>query len=207
MQMNYGWARDFTLELIDQYSVAGAKVAPSYNNQADYLHKIPRLLDDAATLAATTNHKLRALLPLSELEREARGRWVVYTLPEDCWQMCGGLVRFDEERLRRWHGFRLLGRDKFAVPAGLTGGLGVEYFRRPRLLGEDPAEDAELDNTPAVQTALPYYAAAHLVMLDNAFAYASLYNEFEGKLAVPGELPQAEIHAVEDVYGGDGTCL
>ncbi len=205
--MNYGWARDFTLELIDQYSVAGAKVLPSYNTQADYLHKIPRLLDDAATLAATTNHRIREIAPLEGLEHETRGKWRVYTLPEDCWQMCGGLIRFDAGRCRRYHGFRLLGRDQFAVPVALPGELSVEYFRKPRLLGEEPAEDAELDNSEAVQMALPYYAAAHLVMLDNAFAYATLYNEFEGKLAVPGELPQAEIHAVEDAYGGDGTCL
>lgn len=204
--MNYAWARDFTLELIDQYSVAGKKVLPSYDNQADYLHKIPRLLDDAATLAATTSHKLREIAPLSCLEHKAYGTWAVYTLPKDCWQMCGGLIRLTGAGCERDHSFRLLGSDAFAVPAALDGDLSVEYFRKPRLLGESPAEDAELDNTQAVQQAQPYYAAAHLVMLDNAFAYAALLNEFERKLAVPGELPQAEFHAVQDVYGGDGTC-
>lgn len=204
--MNYAWARDFTLELIDQYSVAGKKVLPSYDNQADYLHKIPRLLDDAATLAATTSHKLREIAPLSGLEHKTYGTWAVYTLPEDCWQMCGGLFRLTGAGCERDHSFRLLGSDAFALPAGLGGEAGVEYFRKPRLLGESPAEDAELDNSEPVQMALPYYAAAHLVMLDNAFAYAALLNEFERKLAVPGELPQAEFHAVQDVYGGDGSC-
>ena len=33
--MTYGWARDYALELIHQYSIMGTEIQLSYNNQAD----------------------------------------------------------------------------------------------------------------------------------------------------------------------------
>ncbi len=104
--------------------------------------------------------------------------------------------------MERCQRYRLVGRDGFAVPRDLAeeGGVMVEYWRCPVLLGASPAEDAELDNTVQVQMALPYYAAARLVMLDDPFAYAALYNEFEGKLALGMDLPHATLGLVEDDY-------
>lgn len=209
--MTYGWAREYTLELIDQATIAGDKVPATYNNQADYLRKIPRLLDDAAVIAATTGHKIRAVAALESLEHRSGGAspatredaWEIYTLPANCWQMCStGLIHKTEGRMERYHRYRLIGRDGFAVPRELAeeGGVMVEYWRYPMLLGEAPAEDAELDNTPQVQMALPCYAAARLVMLDDPFAYGALYNEFEGKLALGTDLPHATLGLVEDDY-------
>ena len=37
-------------------------------------------------------------------------------------------------------------------------------------------------------------------MQDDAFAYATLYNEFESKLARLGERLQTELNVVEDAY-------
>lgn len=70
--MNYAWARDFTLQLMNQYSTAGAKVPESYNNQADYLVRIPKLLDDAQYYVATTAGKMREMVELDELTRTER---------------------------------------------------------------------------------------------------------------------------------------
>ena len=44
--MNYHEAENMVLKLIDRYSVAGTPMALSYNNQADFVAKIPALLDD-----------------------------------------------------------------------------------------------------------------------------------------------------------------
>ena len=197
--MTYGWARDFALELINQYSIAGANVPESYNNQADYVKRIPKLVDDAQFLLATNEGRMRELVPLSELERERRGKWTVYFLPEDYLQMCPGLVRLDKpgrEMRYRMAGDRL----ETWMPPGGT--LALEYFRYPRPVGTDPMDDAELDNTVAAQMAVPYYVAAHLVMYDNEFAYAALLNEFEQKRALLRETPRAEWGLVEDVYEG-----
>ena len=200
--MNYAWARDFALELINQYSVAGDKVALSYNNQADYLARIPKLLDDAQTMVATTVRRIRAAAPLSELtEVDTRHGWRVYKFPTDCWQFAsGGLIRFTPHGVRRFHKYRLLSGDRIAVPSGVEDTAELEYFRYPKLLGTNPTDTAELDNTIEVQMALPYYVAAHLVMYDNNFAYGALYNEWEGKLERLYELPQTELNITENVY-------
>lgn len=199
--MNYGWARDFTLELIDQYSTAGAKIPESYNNQADYLARIPKLLDDAQHYVATTSGKIRETVGLEELPRSERGAWYIYTLPDNCWQVCsGGLIRFDGPRLQRYHRYHMVGKGQLAVPKDLDGILSVEYFRYPVKLGSSPRDSAPLDNTEEAQRAVPYYAAAHLVMYDNAFAYGALLNEFEAKLARLAEVPHGELNVVEDAY-------
>ena len=197
--MTFGWARDFALELIDQRSIAGADVPESYNNQADYVKRIPKLVDDAQMLLATNEGRMREMMALEELPREERGSWSVYTLPGNCWQLCAGLVRPDSpgRELR----YRLLGGDRLMVPRAVERGLWAEYFRYPRPVGTDPVDDVELDNTPAAQLAVPYYVAAHLVMYDNEFAYAALLNEFEQKRALLRERPRAEWGIKEDAYG------
>lgn len=201
--MNYKWARDFTLQLINQYSVAGAKVADSYNNQADYLKRIPALLDDAQMYVATSAAPIRAMDDLKNLRCDINGAWLTYTMPEDCWQMCGsGMIRYDGDTFQRFHRYHPVGDNKIAVPRDLTGEVQVEYFRYPRLLGSDPKDEAELDNTPPVQMALPYYVAAQLVMQDDSFAFSALSNEFETRLARLPKNQHTDLHIVEDAYEG-----
>lgn len=199
--MNYAWARDYALELINQYSIAGQKIPESYNNQADYTRRIPKLLDDAQMYAATTSGRIRTMVSMEKLKQEEMGEWTLFKLPGDCWRVCsGGLLRADGPALHRFHRYRAIGDKGVAIHKSVDGVMMLEYFRYPELLGPEPKEDAPLDNTPEVQMALPYYVAAHLVMQDNAFAYQSLYNEFEAKLARLGEVPQAEVSTVEDAY-------
>ncbi len=199
--MNYKWARDFALQLINQYSTAGTLTSPSYNNQADYLARIPKLLEDAQMFAATTAAPIRHTEPLSALRCDENGAWLVYTLPKDCWQMCStGLIRYDGSNFQRFHRYHLVGTNQFAVAKGLGGEIHVEYFRYPRKLGDAPRDTDELDNTPQVQMALPYYVAAYLVMQDDAFAFSALSNEFDARLARLGERPRAQVGIVEDAY-------
>ena len=200
--MNYKRARDFTLQLINQYSVAGQRIADTYNNQTDYLNRIPALLNDAAMQAATTTAPIRELDSLKNLRCDENGAWLTYTMPENCWQLCsGGLIQYDGETFRRFHRYHPVGRNKIAVPRDLTGEVQVEYLRYPRLLGADPKDEDELDNTTAVQMALPYYAAAQLVMQDDAFAFSALSTEFETRLARLAERPHTDLCTVEDAYG------
>ena len=201
--MNYKWARDFTLQLINQYSVAGKKIPDSYNNQADYLRRIPALLNDAQMYAATTAAPIPAEDDLKNLRCDDNGSWLIYTMPEDCWRMrSSGLIRYDGECFQRFHRYHPVGDNKIAVPRDLTGEVHVEYFRYPRLLDAEPRDEDELDNTPPVQMALPYYVAAQLVMQDDAFAFSALSNEFETRLVRMGEHPHTDIHIVENVYEG-----
>ena len=200
--MDYKWARDFTLQLINQYSMAGTKIPAGYNNQADYLARIPKLLEDAQLYAATTSSPIRHTEPLSALRCDENGEWLVYTLPKDCWKMSGvGLLRYEGETFQRYRGYHPVGANKFTMPKGVDGEVYVEYFRYPRRLGDTPRDTDELDNTIEVQMALPYYVAAYLVMQDDAFAFSALRNEFEDRLARLGEVPHADVSIVENVYG------
>lgn len=203
--MDYKWARDFTLELINQYSIAGKGIPETYNNQADYLNRIPKLLDDAQMYVATNQGRIRAVVPLANLDNRTEGPWLICRLPEDCWQVCSsGLIRMKGDGFQRYHKYHQVGDRSIMIPSALSGVLQLEYFRYPALLGDSPKETAKLDNTPAAQMVLPYYVAAHLVMHDDAFAYQALYNEFEAKLARLAEIPKAEVTVVEDAYCGEG---
>lgn len=199
--MTYQWARDFTLQLIGQYSVAGTPVPVHYNNQADALVRIPKLLDDAQMQVATTVAPIRHMEPLTALRCDENGAWLVYTLPKDCWQMCStGLIRYEGERFQRFHRYHLVGNQQFAVPKGLSGEVYVEYFRYPRLLGSAPRDADELDNIPAVQMALPYYVASCLVMQEDTFLFSTLHTEYQTRLAQLQNRPHTECGVVEDAY-------
>lgn len=200
--MNYKWARDFTLQLINQYSVAGKKIPNSYNNQADYINRIPKLLDDAQMYVATTVAPIRMTDDLKNLRCDDNGAWLIYTMPNDCWKVgSGGLIRYDGETFQRFHRYHPVDDNRIAVPRDLTGEVQVEYYRYPKLLGDAPADEDELDNKLPIQMALPYYVAAQLVMQDDAFAFSALSNEFETRLARMGEQAHTDLNTVDDVYG------
>ena len=52
--------QDMSLQLINQYSIAGSSIASSYNNQQDYLLRIPLLVNAAQNYVATTAKKIFA---------------------------------------------------------------------------------------------------------------------------------------------------
>lgn len=204
--MDYKWARDFTLQLINQYSTAGTIVPESYNGQADYIVRIPKLLNNAQVHVATTAGKIRTAVPLSNLERRENGEWMIYTMPEDFWQLCSGniILGGTEGMMDRMNFGHIIGSNQLAVPGSVGTDAIVEYYRLPSLLSDEPRENAELDNTVAAQMILPYYAAAHLVMQDNTYAYQALMNEFESRLARLVQPTVAVCSTVADAYGADG---
>ena len=198
--MTYGELRDAVLRLINQYSAAGEKVAATYNNQADYLARIPDLVNDALLYIATTARRLRAAAEPALTEQ--KGSWNVYRMPDDFWQLCTGGVYSTDERgnLYRENRFLLLGGRRIALPAEPARQWTVEYFRYPAKLPAEPADELALDCPEEAATAAAYYVAAHLVLQDDQYAQAPLYNEFETKLSRLGELPAAERDTVTDVY-------
>jgi hypothetical protein len=212
--VNYGQVRDRALQLIDQYSVAGTQVALEYNNQADYVAKIPGLINDALELLFTSYRKIRASAALPTLATVQFGDVTAYVLPDDFWQMSSaGMVTFDREgRLVRWHRYHLLEERMFVLDGPAPQPLMVEYYRHPHLLSAKPKDSEQLDGLVEMQMVIPYYVAAHLVILDNAFAYSAFFNEFEARASRLAEVPQAECNTVEDVYtpsdgGGDSWCM
>ena len=186
--MNYGQMEGRVLRLLNQYSVAGAPVASSYNNQQDYLNRIPGLVNDAMMEIATSARKIPALLRLCASDAEDLGQTLRFALPQDFYQFkTGDTFQLTEDgRLLHTNRYGLQGKQYLLVPkAELDPGERVEitYYRYPALLPERPAAETELDNTPETHDAAAFYVAAFLVIHDDSFQFASFYNKYEDKLA------------------------
>jgi len=281
--MTYGEVRDMSLQLIHQEEIAGETIPGTYNNQQDYLDKIPGLINAAMMDIATTAKFIPESVMLSELSYEDTARSRVYTMPTDMWQLRGSGLLVPQPRGRGYTRFaqiKHIGRNKIIVPVRLPEDSIVEYYRYPirfaqnsvvvediTIEREDPSDptsdpvtsyafqqqnilmilsvyvgttlltqnadyyfnagtgiiqltaplepgqvmrcrlkcqavpdSVELDNVPETHELIPYYVAAHIVMYDDAFLYASLYNEYEAKKANLMELPVSEPDTVFDVY-------
>ena len=77
----------------------------------------------------------------------------------------------------------------------------ITYYRYPKLLDAKPKAEDELDNVPETHYAVPFYVAAFLVLDDDSFKFASLYNKYEDKLEKMGAGVSAEAKPVADAYG------
>lgn len=203
--MNYKQLRDFSLQLINRYSIAGAEIPGSYNNQQDYINRIPGLINDGLMYAASTVRPLRAQRILDPAQGEDWGQWLRFLLPEDCLFVRPGGLLLPLSRQRRCtvsyvlqEPDILLAEKPFDEPAVL------EYHRRPQLLPDRPDEKQGIDAQPEVQAAIAYYTAAHLAIHDDPFLYASLYSEFETRLARLRRPADTETAPVRDCYGMDG---
>lgn len=204
--MTYGEARDAALYLIHQESIAGTVIPGSYNNQQDYLNRIPSLVNAAQMDIATTAKKIPASVMLYDLDRVEQAGSYIYTLPDDLYQRRGSGLLVPVQRpgepahFERFNEVLMIGRDKLILPTRLPDETILEYFRYPKRLAVPPADDDRLDNVPEAQEAVPYYVAAHLVMQDDAFRYATLYNEYSAKKDSMMELPTTEPGLIHDRY-------
>ena len=200
--MNYKQVKNAVLQLLNQYSVAGSMVADSYNNQQDYILRIPNLVNDAVMEIATTARKIPTTLFLGDLPRVERGEEVLYQLPEDFYQfVSGGVVKTTDGRLLHTNCYKMQERRYLLLPKEEAGDYTVTYYRYPRLLSDSPADNDILDNEPETHYAVPFYVAAHLAAHDEPFMYQALYNKYEDKLAKMGPGVAAEVRPVDDSYG------
>lgn len=201
--MTYGRIKNYALQLINRYSLAGGVLAPNYNDQQDYLNRIPMLVDDAVMYIATTVRAIPAYVKLSELESVFYDEYAAYTLPENCWRVKNaGLLIIDGGVIRRSDELRLLGDNKIIIPTEWKEGI-LEYYRYPNKIGDKPDDAIELDNSKDTHDAVPYYVAAHLMLDDNEFGYAALYNEFEARLERIRAVPRSETVSVHNEYSFD----
>ena len=194
--------------LINHYTIAGNDIALAYNNQDDYILRIPSLLQSAQQYLATTTRPIYAELPLNWDTAEKREGFYIFTMPDDFWQMVGrGIPVLKQGEFTMYHRYRWMGRNKLVIPMSDKADMTIHYHRYPVDVPADPRDDFELDNSPDAQEAAAYYVAANLMMHDNAFAYSALYNEFENRRQQMFERQQTEFDRIEDLYGnpGDGV--
>lgn len=220
--MTYGEAKANALNLIHQETIAGTLIPGTYNNQQDYVNKIPGLVNAALMDIATTAKFIPAEITLGELTYEERDGSRIYSLPNDMWQKRGsGLLA---PHPSRWHDphwsfdrfsrYRLIGRTKLILQYPLPDDTIVEYYRYPERIPitdwqgnpvpESTRDPIELDNVPETHELIPYYVGAHLVITDDAFLYASLYNTYQAKKAELVDLPEVEMRPADDVLFAPG---
>lgn len=199
--MTYGQVRDQVLKLLNQYSVAGTLVPGSYNNQQDYLNRIPELVNDAMVEIATTARKIPATVRLSDMRSECTGQEVIYELPGDFYQFqSGSVVRTVEGRTLHTNSYATKGKNYLLVPARESGDYTITYYRYPYLLSSRPDDKDELDNAPETHYAVAFYVAAYLADYDDMALGALLHNAYEDKLNKMQSAVFAEVRPVEDAY-------
>lgn len=200
--MLYSDIKRATLAHINQYTMSGSEVAPSYNNQADYLNRIPIYINEALVNIRTLVKPEPEIFTLDD--GEAYGNMIRYKLPSDFWSLrTGGVSVLRDGRFERTSEYRLQGKKYILIPADAGGYFSVEYYRYPKQLPLDVEDDYELEEDLEVIQTATYYAAANLVLLEDEFAYASLYNDYESRLGRISPRVAVEVGTVQDAYGGD----
>lgn len=203
--MTFGEVKNASLSLLNAYSIAGTEVASSYNNQADVLNAIPFLINDAMLEIATTAKPIPAKYVLTASNGTPHGDgWLSFEMPDDFFQLNGGgIPRFENQEFTRVHSYRWSGRATLLIKEDeLSDDMYVEYYRYPTLITAATNPNTELDNVSETHMAIPFYVAAHIVIHEDAFLYASFYNKYEDKLSKMGETLQTDVNQVEDVYDG-----
>lgn len=188
------------LSLINQYTMAGDVVADSYNNQADYLNKIPGLMNAALMNIRTYAKPSTVLYVLSD--GEEYGGMQRYTLPENFRKLKTGCVYvLRNGRLSKTNEYRLMGDKTILLPKRNDTEYAVEYYCYPSQLPLTCSDSYDLREEPDVIQAAIYYAAAMLMLQEDEFTYATLFNEYESRLQRMSYTPEIEVQTTADVYG------
>lgn len=198
--MKYEQFKRLVLEHLDQYQIAGDAIPRTYDNQADYTDRIRTLANDALYTIATTSEP-----QLAEFDPNADGLtnvtnlhngWYKIEMPQNFWRLTGrGLPRFlPGGRFVMTNHYQTYDDRTILVPAHEMRGLRVQYYKIPT------ANNEELDCSEPAAHCASFYVAAQLARHDNPYAYQSLYNEFEQKLARLQKPQITELARVEDAY-------
>lgn len=197
--MTYAEIKRHTLEKANLYTIAGEQVPGSYNNQQDYLNKIPALINTALVNIRTLVKRSPEVYMLEN--GEPFGNMTRYTLPGDFYSLkTGGVGRIRDGKFEKVNTYWLQGNRYILIPKNCPGEFMVEYYRYPVQLPDDPDDDFDLEEDPEVIQAAEVYAAAYLVLPDDQFMYTVLYNDYESRLGRISPGVTVELHQVGDVY-------
>ena len=206
--MTYGDIRDTTLKLINQYTRIGNRINLTYNEQDDVINRIPALANSAMLAIARGPRPIEASAQLHPEDAKRLGSNLLFTLPEDLIDIQpGGLLILHNRGMTRSSDYKQLNDDQIVVPYQLfrhTSAVMLQYYRRPQLLSDNPADDDPMDNVVTAQEPIPYYCAANIMLELDAYQHSVLFNMWQDKLNELAKPPQAEHNIVESVYGDAG---
>jgi hypothetical protein len=201
--------RDFVLQLINQFSADGSELRETYNDQGDYMARIPGLLNSAMMDIAVNGQALVGIMePKEEDLTPMAGGFTAVKVPEDFFKMTGdGIPVVRQGRMTRIKGYYMAGKDRVLIRNDLLRDGILEYYRNPVMMDTSPMadiDDQELDGSLEAQLAAGYFVAAMLVLQDDSFAYAALRNEYDDRLTNMKKRLSAEHFFVTDVMGLEG---
>lgn len=204
--MTYGELKTKVLNLVFSYSIAGEEIKSSYNNQQDYVNMIPPLLSSVQAYIYQIK-KIRDSILLRDLEVEDIGSSYMYHLPDDCMKVIPGIIVPRSRKygpvFERRMDYKLFGGTKLLAPKDYPEDAILEYEKRAVPIPQNVSDNYVLKNTEEVNEIIPFYIAAFVVMYDDPFRYAALYNEFETRLQrLVTNPPYVEIESISDVYAG-----
>lgn len=193
---------------INQYSKAGTEVASSYNDQQDYLNRIPQLLNTALVSIRTARDGKPLIKSVTYPEATQTenatppteiGGFVLYTLPDDFWSLkTGSVARVIGGHFIKTNEFRMQGRHHIMLPK--DGTFYIEYYAYPVQVPLNIQDAATIEEDPDVIQTATFYVAANLVMYEDEFMYSALYNEYESHLSRLSNGLEMEVGNVRDVY-------
>lgn len=199
--MTYGEFKTLVLKHIDQYTVAGEKVPLSYNNQADFVNKIPELTNIVLRMIATTTAPITETISASALAdvMEMPGGWSKITMPKDFWRIHGsGILLMGGEELEISGNYRFLTNKEILVKTSEVSSMLIRYDRYPRKV---QGVDAELlDCEDAVADCASFYVGAQLMRTEDPYVYQSMMNEYSSMMAQIATPITAEYVRAKDVY-------
>lgn len=205
--MTYGEARRKIMQLIFYDTIAGDEIPATYNEKDEYLKAIPGLINTALLDIATTRKFIPAMCKLSDLQCTEFGPDAYYyEMPADCWQKGADFLIIPGFRRDRFKEYRNYGKG-FVVRRGMEDKLMVEYWRYPERLNDNPSDKVVLDSDEDACEAMIFYVASELLRYDDAFRYASLYNEWITRKDALSMPMYYEYSDTEDVYCGFYTGI
>ena len=93
--MNLNEIAEMSLQLINQYSVSGQIIPDSYNNQADYLIRIPHLANDGIVYIGTGNAKQIGSYVFTQKEdKDSKAVYKSYSMPNNFFRPYGSSVPY-----------------------------------------------------------------------------------------------------------------
>lgn len=198
---------DFALQLLNQYSITGALVPLSYNDQADAELRMINLINDAQMQIATTAKPIIEVMDIEVPEAASREPLsdIPVSMPDNF--NAASAVYFTpahghDRKLVDARSYKWLGDDTILLPTRPAGTYRIEYSRYPERYESTVDKNTVLDNTQDTHEAIPYFVAAIIALDENQRAYFALYNIWETRLSRLGYKPAHANHTqVVDVYG------
>lgn len=201
---------DAAFQHLNQYSIAGALVPLSYNDQADAQNRMLNLINDAQMQIATTSRPIEEFFEVDvpKIPHTTPTQEITVTLPDDCIHPIaayftpsdGGPMLTQDARQFKW-----IDENIMLLPNRPAGHYKIKYARYPvRYDASTNVNTTTLDNRPETHEIIPYFVAAMIVADENPKVHFILYNVWETRMARLGYRPAHAVSTqVEDVYGFD----